>query len=194
VLKDDFQPRDYNKLVKGHVSHTVQMWVARGSEDFMDNVKTRDKVEDRDDALVGALEDAVKWLSKTLGRDMREWQWGRIHTIKWFHPMGFGPLADLSIGPYPHPGGDTTVRNASPYGLPGKMKYWCLGGPVMRHVIDMGDPDHGQLVIDGSQSGQWLSPHYRDQHTVWYNSRYLVAEKRPEKVAEQAPYLLLLLP
>ena len=192
VLKDDFKKKDYNEWIKGNISQAVEMWVIKGESGFFDNKKTR-KVEDRNDALVGALEDAVKWISSVLGDDMDHWQWGQLHTIKWYHPMGFGPLKDMSIGPFPHPGGENTVRNASSMGF-GKRRYMGLGGPVMRHIMDMGDPDHALLVIDGSESGQWLSPHYRDMHTLWFNSDYMVAEMRPEQIAESAESLLTLTP
>jgi len=193
VVKDDFKKKDYNDLVKGHVGHTVEMMFINGDDEFMDDKRTRGKVEDADDMLVKSLADAVKWLSKTLGKDVENWRWGDLHTIKWYHPMGFGPLKEMSVGPFPHPGGDSTVRNAGSMGF-GKRKYMCMGGPVMRHVIDMGDVDNAQLVIDGSQSGQWLSPHYRDLHSLWYNSEYMTAEKRPTKVIEEAESTLILTP
>jgi len=193
VLKDDFDKKDYDEFIRGHVSHTVQMWIIKGDSEFFDDKTTKNEVEDINDVLAGALEDAVKWLTKTLGKDMETWQWGHLHTIKWYHPMGFKPLKEMSIGPFPHPGGNNTVRNAGSIGL-GKNRYMCLGGPVLRHVMDMGDPDHALVVIDGSQSGQWLSPHYRDQHTLWYNSQYMTAEMRPEKIIEAAESVLTLLP
>lgn len=193
VLEDDFPKKDYEKLIQGNASQAVQMWVVRGQSEYFDDRQTPNQVEDVNDALVGALGDAVKWLSGELGPDPNQWQWGKIHTLKWYHPMGFGPLKDMSIGPFPHPGGSNTVRNATPMGILGQP-YRCFGGPVMRHIMDMGDPDHALLVIDGSQSGQWLSPHYRDQHTLFYNGQYLTAEMRPDKIAENSESLLVLAP
>jgi len=192
VLKDEFPEKDYRKFVRG-AGPTVQMWMVKGESEFFDDKRTPNKKEDRDDILVLALTDALNWLSKNWGKEMKGWQWGRLHTIKWFHPMGFGPLADMSIGPYPHPGGSNTVRNASPTGF-GKWKYMCMGGPVMRHIMDMSDPDNAQLVIDGSESGQWLSPHYRDMHTLYYNSQYMTARMSPELVIKEAESVLTLVP
>jgi len=192
VLKDDFDKDEY-ELVREHAGGAVQMWLIKGESAYFDDKGTRGRIEDRYDVLVGALEDAVKWLSKELGRDPALWQWGKIHTIKWYHPMGFGPLKEMSIGPYPHPGGNDTVRNASSLGI-GPGKHQCFGGPVMRHIIDMGDPHNALLVIDGSESGVWLSPHYRDMHTLWYNSQYMRAEKRKERIVEDAEALLILKP
>jgi len=193
TLEDDFDREDYQKWIKGPSEQAVQMWVIKGESEYFDNKKTPDRVEDVNDVLVGSLSDALDWLTKTLGKDLEQWQWGKIHTLKWYHPMGFGPLSDLSIGPFPHPGGNNTVRNASAMNFAGK-KYMVLGGPVMRHIMDMGDPDQALLVIDGSESGQWLSPHYRDQHTLFYNSQYMTAVMDPEKIQAQAESVLTLEP
>jgi penicillin amidase len=193
TLKDKFPRSFYSKYIRDAAENTVQMWVIKGQSEFFDNKKTKGKVEDVNDVLVASLDDAVKWLTKTMGKDMDNWQWGKIHTIKWYNPMGFMALRDMSIGPYPHPGGSNTVRCAGSEGT-GPIKYKTFEGPVMRHIIDMGDPDHSMFVIDGSESGQWLSPHYKDMHTLWYNSQYMTAEMRPEKIQEQAESALILKP
>ena len=52
---------------------------------------------------------------------------------------------------------------------------------MLRHVIDMGDPERAQLVIDGSVSGQWLSPHYKDLHVLYNNSQYVTATMEKAK-------------
>jgi penicillin amidase len=168
------------------------MWILKGQCEYCDDKRTPDKVEGIDDVLVASLKDAVNRLTKNSGEDMYGWQWGKLHTIKWYHPMGFMALKDMSIGPYPHPGGHNTIRNGTSFGMGGKKM--TFGGPVMRHIMDMGDPDNALLVIDGSQSGQWLSPHYRDQHALWYNSEYITARMNPELVKAEAESLLTLTP
>jgi penicillin amidase len=193
TLKDDFDKKTYDKLLKGSAGEVVQRWVLKGESEYFDDKTTPNKKENVNDILVLCLEDAVKWLSKNAGKNMKDWQWGKLHTIKWYHPMGFMALRDLSIGPFPHPGTGNTVRNAGNAGF-GSMKYKTFGGPVMRHIMDMNDPDNAQLVIDGSESGQWLSPHYKDQHTLWYNSKYMTGRMSPDLVKAEAESLLTLEP
>ena len=194
VLEDEFKKKDYNELVRGRLGNEIQMWIIRGANaDLFDNKKTHNIVEGPEHALVAALKDSIKWLSGQMGREMELWQWGKIHMVKWYHPMGFRALRELSVGPLPHPGSSTTVRNASTISI-GDKRFLCIHGPVMRHIIDMGDPNNALIVIDGSESGQWLSPHYRDMHSLWYNSRYIKAEKRPDKIRDKAASSLLLTP
>jgi penicillin amidase len=193
VLMDDFDKKDYKELVKDHAGMAVMMMIIRNDDEFFDDKNTKNRKENRNDILVRALEEAVWWLSGVLGDDMEKWRWGDLHTIKWYHPMGFLALKEMSIGPFPHPGGNSTVRAAASMGF-GDRKYMCMGGPVLRHIIDFGDPDNALVVIDGGQSGQWLSPHYRDMTSLWYNSEYMIAEKRPEEVIANAESVLTLKP
>ena len=54
--------------------------------------------------------------------------------------------------------------------------------------MDLGDPDGALLVIDGSQSGQYLSPHYSDLHQLFVRSEYLIGPMSPEAVRKSARY------
>ena len=143
--------------------------------------------------LVKSLSDAIDWLEQKLGKDMSKWEWGRVHTIKWAHPLGLGPFKDLSVGPYPHSGSEAVVRNA-PFVGKGKNPFICRGGPVLRHIIDFSNPDAAQMVIDGSESGRWLDPHYQDMHRLWYEGKYITAIKDEKLVRTQAKSKLALLP
>jgi penicillin amidase len=165
----------------------------QGGSSFFDDKRTKEVTEDMDDVIVKSLGDAMRWVEKQYGRDSANWQWGKVHWIKWYNPLGFGPLKSASVGPFPHIGADQTVRNASTAGF-GKYPYKCLGGPVLRHLMDLGDPDHALMVIDGSQSGQWLSPHYSDMHMLWLNGEYVTALMTPALVTESAKYHVTLTP
>jgi penicillin amidase len=194
TLADEVKGDDYGKFLgSGELDMVIGLWMDQGGSPFFDDQRTRDKVEDMDDMIVKSLGDAMAEVEKKYGKDQANWKWGKLHYIKWYHPFGWGPLADMSVGPFPHIGANGTVRNAGSAGF-GKDPWKCLGGPVLRHIMDMQDPDNAQIVIDGSESGQWLSPHYRDMHPLWLNSQYLTAVMDPAKVRQQAKYHLTLEP
>jgi len=194
TLEDELPEKDYREfLASGELDGVVNMWLTQGGSPFFDDKRTKDVVEDSDDMIVKSLRDAMDKVEKKYGTDPQNREWGKLHYIKWYSPFGWGPLADMSVGPFPHIGANQTVRNAGSAGF-GKDPWKCLGGPVLRHIMDMGDPDGAQMVIDGSQSGQWLSPHYRDMHPLWLNSQYLTAVMEPAKVIEQAKNRLVLEP
>ena len=194
VLKDEFPPDFYQAFLANRLFMVIlQTWIANRGSEFFDDKTTREKVEDMDDMWVSSLEDSCEWLGKKLGKDMAAWQWGKIHTITFAHPLGLGPLKALNHGPFPHIGADQTVRNASFSHNP-KNPFTTSEGPVLRHIINMGKPDEALMVIDGSESGNYLDPHYADMHKLWLNSQYNEAVMDEAAVKENAKSALILEP
>jgi acyl-homoserine lactone acylase PvdQ len=99
----------------------------------------------------------------------------------------------MSVGPFPHLGADHTVRNAKVAGF-GSVPYKTMVGPCQRHIMDMSRPDEALMVIDGSESGQWLSPHYDDMHKLFLESGYVTADKDPQRVKKSARYHMVMGP
>jgi len=165
----------------------VDDMIMQGSPLF-DNKNTK-QIETRKDVFRATFRTAVSNLKKRLGKNITKWQWGRVHTITFAHPLGIWPLDRyLNYGPLPHQGGVGTVRNAwhRPTDFP------TLGGPCLRHVIDMADVDGSLWVIDGGESGQWRNPHYKDGAEMWYRGEYFRAIMNINEVIEQNEGLLKL--
>jgi penicillin amidase len=195
ILEDDVDPKLLSALkLEGYPDMAINLMLERGQSRFFDDQRTRDRAEDRDDIIVAALTDAMAEVEKKYGTDPANRQWGKIHWIKWYHPLSFfGEYRRLAVGPFPHLGADQTVRIAKGAGF-GRAPFKTLMGPCLRHLIDLGDPDHALMVIDGSESGQYLSPHYQDLHRLYLESRYLTADMDPERVQATARYRLRLEP
>jgi penicillin amidase len=114
-----------------------------------------------------ALSSAMRRLRTDHGADPAGWGWGRLRTLTLRHPAGDRALvADaFNLGPVPMPGDGTTPLQAAsgPLGVfdnPGFV-------PNTRAVIDLADPEAGRWVLAGGQSGNPLSPHYRDMFALW---------------------------
>ncbi len=69
-------------------------------------------IETRDDILRKSVYDAVAELQLRLGGKVKEWQWGRLHTITFDHVFGQNSLLKsfFSVGPYEVGGGHSTVN------------------------------------------------------------------------------------
>lgn len=118
-----------------------------------------------DDALRSAYSCAVERLGESTSR----WRWGRVRKAKLAHPMGRVPLLGtiFDLGPFECPGDVNTVFQAGtfgddPFGVPGVI-------PSLRMVLDVGDWDRSLFSLPGGQSGNPLSPHYRDLLPAWLN-------------------------
>jgi penicillin amidase len=114
-----------------------------------------------------ALSAAVRRVRRQAGPDPASWAWGRLRTLTLRHPVGDNPVLAraFNIGPVPFPGDCTTPLQAAsgpldPFANPGFL-------PNMRAVMDLADPGGSRWSLAGGQSGNPLSPHYRDLFDVW---------------------------
>jgi penicillin amidase len=134
-----------------------------------------------DEALLRAFDDAVEEGSRIQGREPSRWQYGRYVQAWIRHPVGArapwyitAPLKfwwvltpwrsyenyTFDIGPVPMSGSATTVKVITERTM-----------PSMRLAVDLGNLDGSLANIPAGQSGQILSPHYKDQWTSHYLGR-----------------------
>jgi penicillin amidase len=126
----------------------------------------------RCDLVAVSLREAIVDLDKELGADMKQWHWGRIHTLSLTHPLGRLAFlrSALSVGPFASPGDGTTInlgfyRHSNPY--------HHTVGPSLRLIIDVGDWERSGFILSSGQSGRPYSRHYDDQTWLWRNDGYV---------------------
>jgi penicillin amidase len=119
--------------------------------------------DDYDQMLLRSLVDGVEEVQRMQGRDVKRWRYGNYMRVPYTNPVIHrvplvGPYFD--IGPVSMSGSTTTPKQSS-----------LTLGPSMRMSADLGDWEHSLLNITVGQSGQILSPHYRDQWDDYYHLR-----------------------
>ena len=120
-----------------------------------------------DELLMDSADQAAVQIEKETHRsDIAEWNWGRLHRLEMFHPLGRSGMLRkfLSIGPLENEGTVDTVK-AMGHGH----------GPAMRFVADLVDFDNSLMEIATGESGQYGSRHYRDQFAEWFAGRGIPA-------------------
>jgi penicillin amidase len=125
-----------------------------------------------EDAVVKrAFRATLAFLARKLGRNVGQWQWGRLHQLHLEHALSVRkPLGLVFNVPAFAWGGDLeTVRAGG--SLPNSFK---ASGPISayRFIADCGDWDNSLSCIPGGQSGQRGSPHYADQVDAWRRVAY----------------------
>ena len=148
----------------------------------------------REELLQAALTRAVRRIRRDLGDSARRWNWGRIHQVRYVHPLGSVRLfrSMFNRGPFPV-GGDATTPNLAahvPNVLPGLVQVTAS----YRQIFDVGVWDRAQSVLASGQSGHPLSEHYDDQIPVWREGQYHPMPWGREEVAKQTLYLTSLRP
>ncbi len=143
---------------------------------------------------VAALGDAVRGLDEAHGRDPARWAWGRLRPLTLTHPIGQRrPLdAVFNLGPVPIGGDSNTPMQVSagplePFGPPGFLAN-------TRCVFDLGTPANSRVTLAGGQSGNPLSPHYRDLYELWLRGEGAPMAWTPDEVLASARATLVLEP
>lgn len=137
---------------------------------WWDNRATPGVIENRDAVLEQAMVDARLELTRTMGKDPDDWEWGALHGVTFEHAVlggeGIpGPVRSLvNSGPHPVGGGSSTV-NAMAWDA--SEGYAVTAAPSMRMIVDLGNLDRSRWVNQTGNSGHPFSPHYDDQIELW---------------------------
>jgi penicillin amidase len=146
-----------------------------GESPWVDDVRT-DEVETLAALEEEAMREAIHWADRP---------WGEVHRERSTHLLGgvgwLDRVLGLNVGPRPGPGGPHTVRPDDPRrwspldSTSWKPPYLSEYGPSERFVVEMRPgASRGYLLLPTGQSGNPLSPNYRDMAERW-NRGALVA-------------------
>ncbi|MFN7131200.1 MAG: penicillin acylase family protein, partial [Myxococcales bacterium] len=127
--------------------------------------------KERNELAARALEDAVYELRRRFGEEPDRWRWGSQHALHLRHRLHeLKPLRFvLSPGPFETGGDGTTVNNGQFYF---SNPFGHVLGAAYRQIFDLADWDTGRVVLAGGQSGNPLSPRYKDHVERWLNGAY----------------------
>jgi penicillin amidase len=118
------------------------------------------------EALAGALDD----LGDRFGPDPEGWRWGRVHEMKFPHPLGdANPLLDRLLNRRLRAGG--ALETVSQVAYDPNDPYAAIWAPSWRMVADPCDPDRSRWQMFTGQSGHPASPHYDDLQSDWLQGR-----------------------
>jgi penicillin amidase len=167
--------------------------------------KNTNEIESKNDIIRKSLVNALEELEKKMGENIKDWQWGRLHTVTFRHPFsGASGLLDglIEIGPFEISGDGTTLLNSEypfsesneEYNLFRHDPFDCELGPSMRFIYDFAEPDEFYLILTTGQSGNILSDHYNDMTELWLEGKYMKIKTDIESIRAVQNKLLKLLP
>jgi penicillin amidase len=150
--------------------------------------------EERDLLLVQCLSATTAVLRQTLGDDPQKWHWGRLHQVRFPHPLGLIRPFDyfFSPGPYPIGGdGDTVLQTSIRPDMPYENNAVSVSS---RHIVDMGNLSEAVAIMAPGQSGHPGSPHYDDLIDPWCQGHYFTMPWRDKGETAAAHHFLTLKP
>ncbi len=173
--------------------NTWEILVASESSPWWDDVKTTDKTETRTDIVIRAAEKSLALLQQHGGPTMQDWTWEKYHLLK--HPHALGAVKALesyfSVGPFGVPGGSEVINNMH-FDLDTTGVFECDGGPALRKVTDFANVENGMTVSPSGQSGNFLSPHYKDQAEMYVKGEVRKMMMNREEIVAKSKRLLLM--
>jgi len=119
-------------------------------------------------------------------QDVSDWEYGHWHVVDIEHPFAaFLPLIAgvAGTGRQPQSGDGTTVKQVG-----------RDFGPSQRFTMDWSNVDGSTENIVLGESGNPLSPYFRDQWNDWYNGTTFALPFTPAAMAAQTTHTLRLLP
>ncbi len=117
--------------------------------------------QDQDELLLRSLTASLEDGRREQGGDVKRWDWGRYNQLTIKHPVGSQlPLLGsyFNIGPVEMSGSQTTIKQTT-----------LVLGPSMRFIADLSNWNGSFNNLTIGESGQILSPHYKDQWNAYYS-------------------------
>lgn len=137
---------------------------------WWDDLRTKDRVEKRDDIFARAFAEAAAELGKTYGAGLERLpSWGSLHTASFRNQTlgesGVSFIEELfNRGPYPTGGGKSVVDATG----------WTVGEgfgvnwlPSEREVVDLSNLDASLAIHTTGESGHAFHRHYDDMIPLW---------------------------
>ncbi|MDT8380374.1 MAG: penicillin acylase family protein [Desulfotignum sp.] len=164
VFEDELGPDLTGRLLNTWYfwQERLQQMILTGRSDWFDDIRTPDRSETLSDLLVRAGRQAKTLLTRRLGPETAQWQWGRLHTLTLVSPLAKdGWLSRLlGTGPLPMGGsGETLYRGWYDATDPFAVTH-CA---ALRMVVDFADKDKIMAVIPGGVTGRMFHPHHKDR-------------------------------
>ena len=156
-------------------NRSLRKILVEGTSSWIDDVRTKNKIESLDEILEQAFINGVLDIEKVAGQNTNNWEWGRVHYLTHKHKVGSNKIADwffgLNVGPYLSGGSDKSP-NAGSYSF--SDPYAQTAGASMRRVVDFNNLNETHLILPTGQSGLYNSSHYKDQADLYHNGEYRI--------------------
>ncbi|MCV6615830.1 MAG: penicillin acylase family protein, partial [Cellvibrionaceae bacterium] len=155
-----------------------------GSSPWFDDINTPTQ-ESLDDIIVRAAHEAVAYLKTELGENQNQWQWGRLHVVKFVSPLRQQGAASewLGLKHLPVSGSGETVQRGQYYAPDCYCSTWF---DSLRMVADMADDEKAIGVIAGGVTARQGHKYFKNLVPIWHNNQYIHWWLKPEMAREQS--------
>jgi len=143
---------------------------------FFDDVTTAAK-ETASDIATRAFMETMRILTDFTGSaDVRDWQWGRLHRIRFDHLLGKSKLLRPLINRGPYPVGGDCETNLRAHFKEIQPPYTAELAAGLRLIVAFDPEPRGHMVLITGQNEYFLSEHYDDMTDLWLQGKVFAME------------------
>ena len=159
---------------------------------FIDNVKTSEK-ENLTDLVVSAGIKTKEFLTKEMGPNPKDWQWGKIHTVRFASPIRQKGIGSSLVGAetFPKSGSNQTL-NRGGFVKNRNHKFDVGWFSSFRMIADMNDSEKVMGILSGGSAARIFHPYHKSQLDKWNTGEWIPYWFTKEKVMENAQHELIL--
>ncbi|MFA5297594.1 MAG: penicillin acylase family protein [Lutibacter sp.] len=193
TFEDELGEKLFAQFLDTHLSkRMVAEQIEKDSSIWWDDITTKDKTESKKEILSKSLVEAVAALEKQLGTDIKDWNWGKIHTLEHNHPLG--KVAALkkyfNVGPFAINGTREVINNMS-FDYDDSGLYKVNAGPSTRRIIDFSDIENSMSILPTGESGNPFSKHYKDQAEMYNKGEFRKMKMNEEEIKSVSTILII---
>jgi penicillin G amidase len=174
TFQDEMGEAGFKQFLGTHVAkQVIARQIVNNQSLWWDNIATKNQKETRVQIITQSLKEAVVALESQLGKSITSWTWNKVHTVEHQHPLGkvnaLKPF--FNVGPFEVSGSMEVINNLF-FELTEDGQYLVKGGPSTRRIIDFSDIENSWSILPTGQSGNPMSPHYKDQAEMYNTGKF----------------------
>ncbi|RCX18349.1 penicillin amidase [Anaerobacterium chartisolvens] len=156
--------------------------------------RTTLEVEKRDDIIRKSFKEALSKLKNKLGRDIEDWEWGKMHTVTFTHMpfgiMGIPVIGDIFNSKTLPASGSLSTVNMAQYSW--KSPFIVGFGTSQRMIVDINNLDEMLVINTSGQCAVTFNKNREDQIQLWWKNDYIPMFFKPETVRKNGKDVLSL--
>ncbi len=193
TFEDELGEKLFTQFLATHLSkRVVADQIKKDNSIWWDDISTSKKIETKKEILSKSLVEAVSFLEKQLGNQIKDWNWGKVHTLEHGHPLG--KVAALknyfNVGPFPMNGAREVINNRI-FDYNDSGLYKINAGPSTRRIIDFSDIENSISILPTGESGNPFSKHYKDQAEMYNKGEFRKMKLNEEEIKKVSTKLII---
>ena len=194
TFQDEMGETIFNQILNTHLmKRVIADQLNKTNSIWWDNSTTTNKIETKQDILIQSFIESVTALENQLGNDIKNWNWGKVHTLEHQHPLGTVDALRkyFNVGPFSIKGAREVINNRG-YLYDNTGEYNVTSGPSTRRIIDFSDIENSISILPTGQSGNPFSEHYKDQAEMYNTGKFRKMKLNKNEIIKNSTKLIIL--